>query len=33
MEAKAHSRYIRISPQKLRLICELIAGKRVEQAL
>jgi large subunit ribosomal protein L22 len=33
MEAKAHTRYIRISPQKLRLICELIAGKRVDQAL
>ncbi len=33
MEAKAHSRYIRISPQKLRLICQLVAGKPVDQAL
>lgn len=33
MEAKASSRYLRISPRKLRLICELVAGKRVEQAL
>ncbi len=33
MEAKAHSRYIRISPQKLRLVCQLIAGKRVDQAV
>jgi len=33
MEAKAHTRYIRISPQKLRLICELIAGKKVDQAI
>jgi len=33
MEAKAHSRYIRISPQKLRLICELVAGKKVDLAL
>ncbi len=33
MEARAHSRYIRISPQKLRLVCALVAGKRVGQAL
>jgi len=33
MEATAHTRYIRISPQKLRLICELVAGKKIEQAL
>ncbi len=33
MEAKAHSRFIRISPQKLRLICELIAGQRVDRAI
>ena len=31
MEAKSRSRFIRISPRKLRLVCELIAGKRVEQ--
>jgi large subunit ribosomal protein L22 len=33
MEAKARTRFVRISPQKLRLICELVAGKRVDQAL
>jgi large subunit ribosomal protein L22 len=33
MEAVARSRFVRISPQKLRLVCELIAGKKVEQAL
>ena len=33
MEATAHHRYVRISPQKLRLICNLIAGKRVDLAL
>ncbi len=33
MEALARSRFVRISPQKLRLVCELVAGKRVDQAL
>ena len=33
MEAVARTRFIRISPQKLRLVCNLVAGKRVEQAL
>jgi large subunit ribosomal protein L22 len=33
MEAKARTRYVRISPQKLRLVCDLVAGKRVDQAL
>jgi large subunit ribosomal protein L22 len=33
MEAVARNRFIRISPQKLRLICELVAGKKVDQAL
>lgn len=33
MEALARSRFVRISPQKLRLVCELIAGKKVDQAL
>jgi large subunit ribosomal protein L22 len=33
MEAKARTRFVRISPQKLRLVCELVAGKRVDQAL
>ncbi len=33
MEATARTRFVRISPQKLRLVCELVAGKRVDQAL
>jgi large subunit ribosomal protein L22 len=33
MEMLARTRYVRISPQKLRLICALIAGKKVDQAL
>ena len=33
MEAKAIGRFIRISPQKVRLVCDQIRGKRVEDAL
>ena len=33
MEAKAIGRYVRISPQKLRLVCDQIRGKGVEEAL
>jgi len=33
MEAVARNRFVRISPQKLRLICDLVAGKKVDQAL
>jgi large subunit ribosomal protein L22 len=33
MEAVARARFVRISPQKLRLVCGLIAGKQVGQAL
>src|SRR5271163_1193182 len=33
MEALARTRFVRISPQKLRLVCALVAGKRVHQAL
>ncbi len=33
MEATARTRFVRMSPQKLRLVCELVAGKRVDQAL
>ncbi len=33
MEAVAHTRFVRISPQKLRLVCQLVAGKRVDRAL
>ncbi len=33
MEAKAVSRYLRISPQKARLVIDLIRGRGVEEAL
>ncbi|MGA2411392.1 MAG: uL22 family ribosomal protein, partial [Candidatus Binataceae bacterium] len=33
MEALARTRFVRISAQKLRLVCALVAGKRVDQAL
>jgi large subunit ribosomal protein L22 len=33
MEAIARTRYIRISPRKLKLVCELVNGKRIDQAL
>lgn len=33
MEAVARSRFLRISPQKLRLVCNLIKGKDLEQAI
>jgi len=33
MEAKAIGRFVRISPQKARLVCDQIRGKRVEEAL
>src|SRR5712672_2922838 len=33
MEALARTRFVRISPQKLRLVCGLVAGKKVDQAL
>ena len=33
MESKAHSRFIRISPQKLRLVCNLVVGQRVDRAI
>src|SRR5215813_8841305 len=33
MEALSKSRFIRISPRKLRLVCDLIAGRRVDHAL
>ena len=32
MEARAVAKYIRISPQKARLVVDLIRGKRVEDA-
>ena len=33
MEAVARSRFVRISPRKLRLVCDLIVGMRIDQAL
>jgi large subunit ribosomal protein L22 len=33
MEAIARNRFIRMSPRKLRLVCDLIVGKKVERAL
>ena len=33
MEALSRTRFVRISPQKLRLVCDLITGKKVDQAL
>ncbi|MEQ8202819.1 MAG: uL22 family ribosomal protein, partial [Smithellaceae bacterium] len=32
MEAKAIAKYIRMSPQKVRLVGDLIRGKRVQEA-
>lgn len=33
MEAKARSRFIRISPQKARLVADTIRGKNVDEAI
>jgi large subunit ribosomal protein L22 len=33
MESIARTRHVRISPQKLRLVCELIVGKKIDLAL
>ncbi len=33
MEAKAEARYIRVSPQKARLVVDLIRGQRAGQAI
>ncbi len=33
MEITARAKYLRISPQKLRLVARLLPGKKVEEAL
>ena len=33
MEFRAESRYVRVSPQKARLVLDLIKGRRVEEAM
>ena len=33
MQARAEARYLRMSPQKVRLICDAIKGKGVNEAL
>ncbi|MBI5874251.1 MAG: 50S ribosomal protein L22, partial [Deltaproteobacteria bacterium] len=33
MEAKAVARYVRVSPQKARLVVDLIRGKKVNNAV
>ncbi len=33
MEAKAIARYIRISPRKVKIVCDLIRGKDVDTAM
>ncbi|HEX7415745.1 MAG TPA: uL22 family ribosomal protein, partial [Smithellaceae bacterium] len=32
MEAKAVAKYIRMSPQKVRLVVDLVRGKKVQEA-
>ena len=32
MEARAHLRYVRISPRKVKIVCDLIRGKSIPQA-
>ena len=33
MEAKATAKYVRISPRKVKIVCDLIRGKSVPQAI
>lgn len=33
MEALSRSKYLRIAPRKLRLVCDLVRGKKVDEAL
>ena len=32
MEAKAHAKYVRISPRKVKIVCDLIRGKDTKTA-
>ncbi len=32
MEARAHLRYVRISPRKVQIVCDLIRGKSIAEA-
>jgi large subunit ribosomal protein L22 len=33
MEAKATAKYIRVSPRKMKFICDMVRGKELEEAL
>ena len=33
MEAKAYLRYVRISPRKIQIVCDLIRGKDAQTAM
>ena len=33
MEAKAHLKYLRVSPRKVKILCDLIRGKDVKTAM
>jgi large subunit ribosomal protein L22 len=33
MEAKATAKYIRISPRKMKFICDMVRGKNVDEAM
>ena len=33
MEAKAYLRYVRISPRKVQIVCDLIRGKDINTAM
>ena len=33
MEAKAVAKYIRISPRKMKFVCDMVRGKQIDEAL
>lgn len=33
MEARAIAKYIRVSPRKMRFVCDMVRGKQVDEAL